>query len=138
MKVSNEDDPFYSMIGMMRKEGMVGNTVPFLIGTISSTDPLLVRVMGNQIGRENLKINTFLLEGYERRMQLATTQAVGQTTSRSGGGGYDAFASHEHAQSTIGIPDGTFTTMDAFAIGDEVLLLVSEDGQQYVLVCKLA
>ncbi len=138
MRASDEDDPFFSIIGIMRAEGAAGNPVPFLIGTISSTDPLIVRVGENQIGRENLKINTFLLKGYQRRLQLATTQAVGQTGSRSGGGNDEAFSSHNHDQNTIGIPDGTFTTLDDFAVGDEVLLLVSTDKQQFILLCKLA
>ena len=84
-----------------------------------------------------MKINSFLLKNYQRRLNLATTGATGVTNTKSGGGGDDAFASHAHDQNTIGIPAGTYTTLDDFAVGDEVLILVSADKQQYIIVCTL-
>lgn len=133
-----EDNPFYSMIEIMRKtKGQ--NIAPFLIGKVTATEPLTVQVGDIPISRKNMKINKHLLTGYTRRMRLDTTEATGRTAAESGGSGsYEAFSSHSHGQSTIGIPNGTFTTLDDFGVGDEVLLLVSEDGQQYILLCKLA
>ena len=133
-----EDNPYLSIIGMMQKHGKAFNVSPFLIGKVMKTEPLTVQVGDIPIERKNMKINTFLLKGYQRRWSLATTKADGSTDSQSGGGGDSAFASHAHGQETIGIPDGTFTTLDDFKVGDEVLLLVSADGQQYILLCRLA
>lgn len=136
--MNRADDPFLSLIGMMRKEGEESNPVPFFIGEVTAAEPLTVQVGDIPITRESMKINTFLLKGYQRRWSLATTEAAGETASASGGSGDSSFASHSHGQKTIGVPDGTFTTLDDFRVGDEVLLLVSADGQQYILLCKLA
>lgn len=135
--MANEDNPYMDFIGIMRREGAANNPVPYMIGTVVSVSPLMVQVGEVKISRKDMKINTFLLTGYKRRLNLATTGATGQTQETGGGGGYEAFSSHSHAQQTIGVPDGTFTTLDDFFIGDEVLLLVSNDQQQFILLCKL-
>lgn len=109
-----------------------------MIGKVETAAPLRIQAEDILITRENMKINTFLLAGYTRRWRLAETNATGITAETAGGGSYEAFSSHAHAQSTLGIPDGTFTTLDDFAVGDEVLLLESRDQQQYILLCKLA
>lgn len=128
---SKEDDPYFSMVGMMQKEGAEKNPVPFLIGTVTAAEPLQVKVMDAVIGREQMKVNAGLLAGYSRTMRLGTTGATGSTTS--GGGG----TSHSHGISSIGIPGGSFTTADGLQTGDQVLLLMSKDQQQFVLLCKL-
>lgn len=135
---SNEDNPFFTLAGIMQGQREANKTVPFLIGTVVTAAPLAVKVGDITIDRSSMKINSFLLRGYQRRLRLDTAVATGQTAERGGGGGgYEAFSSHSHEQSTIGVPDGTFITLDDFAAGDEVLLLQSEDQQQYILVCKL-
>lgn len=139
MKANNEDNPFFTMVGLMREWGKAENPVPFLIGTVVSAEPLTVKVGDITIDRSSMKINSFLLRGYQRRLRLDTTAATGQTAERGGGGGgYEAFSSHSHEQSTIGVPDGTYTTLDDFFVGEEVLLLRSADQQQFILLCKLA
>lgn len=136
---SNEDNPFFTIIGMMKGQKEDNDSVPFLIGTVVSAAPLAVKVGDITIDRSSMKINSFLLRGYQRRLRLDTTAATGQTAERGGGGGgYEAFSSHSHEQSTIGVPDGTFTTLDDFFVGEEVLLLRSADQQQFILLCKLA
>lgn len=136
---SNEDNPYYSMIGMMRKAGKESNGSPFFIGTVKATAPLTVQVGDIPITRKNMKINRHLLKGYTRQMRLDTTEGTGTTAAESySTSDEEAFRSHSHGQQTIGIPNGTFTTLDDFSVGDEVLLLVSADDQQYVLICKLA
>lgn len=133
----NDENPYGSLIGMMRKEGAADNPVPFLIGTVETVAPLAVRVGDIVVEREDLKINSFLLKGYERRWSLAITNAEGETQATSGGGNYEAFSSHTHMQNTIGIPDGTYTTLDDFVVGEELLLLMRQDQQQFIVVCKL-
>ncbi len=131
------DDPYFNWLEMMRREGAAAVDAPYLIGTVLSVSPLKVQVGELEIERKRLKINSFLLTGYARRWNLALTDAIGQTDSQAGGGHYEAFSAHAHGQETIGVPDGTFTTLDDFFVGDEVLLLRSADGQQYILICKL-
>lgn len=131
------DDPYFNWLEMIRREGASAVDAPYLIGTVRSAAPLKIQVGELEIERKRLKINSFLLSGYQRRWSLALTAATGQTDSRSGGGGDEAFSAHAHGQQTIGVPDGSFTTLDDFFVGEEVLLLRSADGQQYILVCKL-
>ncbi len=132
-----EDNPYNNFLDIMRKAGADLINAPYFIGTVISAAPLKIQVGELEIERKSLKINSFLLKDYQRRWNLALTEAVGQTDSQSGGGGDESFSSHAHNQQTIGVPDGTFTTLDDFFVGDEVLLLRSADGQQYILICKL-
>ena len=134
---SAEDNPYLSFIEMMRKA--CGGVSPFLIGKVTATAPLTVQVGDIPITRKNMKINKHLMTGYARQMRLDSTNATGATAAESySTNDEEAFRSHSHGQQTIGIPNGTFTTLDDFSVGDEVLLLVSADGQQFILLCKLA
>lgn len=131
------DNPYNNFLEAMQTMG--ARDAPYFIGTILSASPLKIQVGELEIGRKQCKINRFLLAGYTRRWSLAETTATGQTAAKGqGGSSYEAFSSHSHAQSTIGIPDGAYTTLDDFVVGEEVLLLRSADGQQYILLCKLA
>ena len=124
---NENDNPYNNFLGIMREQGEINNPVPFLIGEVKTANPLTVAIGDFVLERKDLKINSFLLKNYQRRLNLATTGATGD----------DAFASHAHDQNTIGIPAGTYTTLDDFAVGDEVLILVSADKQQYIIVCTL-
>lgn len=137
--MTKEDDPYLSFVGVMQEEGAVRNTSPYLIGEVKSTEPLVVRTEEVELTREDMLINEFLLTAYKRKLRLDITQAEGVSQSSSGGSGSgsDSYASHNHGMNTIGIPDGTFTTLEDFAIGDLVLLLMSSNQQQFILVCKL-
>lgn len=136
--MTGEDNPYNSLIEMMQKEGRAFNTVPFLIGKVTATEPLTVLAGDIPITRENMKISSMLLPGYGRSISIAETSATGTTGSASrGGNNYDAFASHSHSVDRVGIPSGQMTMTDGFSVGDEVVLLVSEDGQQFVLICKV-
>lgn len=136
--MNRADDPYLNILGMMQEEGKVFNTVPFLIGKVTATEPLTVLAGDIPITRENMKISSMLLPGYGRSISIAETSATGTTGSASrGGNSYDAFASHSHSVDRVGIPSGQMTMTDGFSVGDEVVLLVSEDGQQFILVCKV-
>lgn len=135
---SNEDNPFLSLVGFMREQGEINNPVPFYVGTVATAEPLTVQIGDITISRDVMKVNAFLLKGYSRRLRLDETGATGQTEEKSDDrDSYEAFSSHSHNQRTIGIPDGTYTTLDDFSEGDEVLLLMSADQQQFILICKL-
>ena len=136
--MTKEDNPYYSLIGMMQDEGKVFNPTPFFIGKVTATEPLTVQVGDIPITRKNMKINSLVLGGYAREISIGETGATGTTGSTGGGGNdYSAFSSHSHSIQRVGIPSGQMTMTDGLKTGDEVLLLVSEDGQQFILVCKL-
>ena len=87
-------------------------------------NPLIVKIGDLQIERENMKVNQALLAGYSCRMSMGTAGATGSTTKGDG-------------ISSIGISGGTFTTQDGLKAGEQVVLLKSGDGQQYILLCKV-
>lgn len=135
--MDRQDNPYLSFVQSMREEGAASNPTPFLIGEVLHHNPLLIQVGEIQLEREDVLINEFLLAGYERRLQLNVTTATGNTDSTSGGSGDDSFASHSHVVSTIGIKDGAYKTLDDFSKGDKLLMLMSQDQQEFVVVCKV-
>lgn len=135
---TNEDDPFRSMIGMIQQEGSVNNPTPFFIGTVTQAKPLRVIIGDIEIGREQMKVCSSLLGGFSQRLSIGETAASGSTNAVGrGGNNAEAFSSHSHDVVSVGIPDGTFTLLDDLKIGDEVLILMSTDQQQFVCVCKV-
>lgn len=80
---------------------------PFLIGRVTAASPLRIQAGDILISEGNMKINRSLLQGYAREMRAEG----GQTR--------------------------TYTATDGLRAGDEVVLLESEDGQQFVLLCTL-
>lgn len=135
--MTQEDNVYGNFLQLMQEIGADRIPAPFFIGTVTQAEPLVITLGEISIERRNLKVNPALLAGYRRRLRLDTTTATGQTAERGGGGGYEAFSSHSHGQSTIGVPDGTFTTLDTLKVGDEVVMLMSADGQQYIVLCKV-
>lgn len=131
------DNPFITTIKLMRQNGEVNNPTPFFIGEVTSITPLIIQVGDIQLEREDVLINEILLAGYERKLELYTTNATGQTVNSSGGSGYAEYASHSHGISNIAIKDGTYKTLDDFTKGDKLVLLMSQDQQQFVVLCKV-
>lgn len=135
---TKEDNPFLSMVGIMQQEGGRNNPTPFFIGIVVGSKPLRVRIGDIEIGREQMKVSAALLGGFSQRFSIGETAAIGNTKEvGKGGNTYDAFSTHSHAVVSVGIPDGTFTLLDDLKIGDEVLILMSADQQQFVCVCKV-
>lgn len=79
----------------------------FLIGRVTAESPLRIQAGDILISEGNMKINRSLLQGYARELRVEG----GQTR--------------------------TYTATDGLRAGDEVVLLESEDGQQFVLLCTL-
>lgn len=135
--MTQEDNIYGNFLQLMQEIGEEQISAPFFIGTVTQAEPLVITLGEISIERRNLKVNPALLAGYRRRLRLDTTKATGETAQRSGGSGDAAFSSHSHGQNTIGVPDGTFTTLDTLKVGDEVVMLMSADGQQYIVLCKV-
>ena len=122
--MTNEDNPYGNFLEIIRKEAHDNGDAPFFIGTVVQPNPLIVKIGDLQIEQENMKVNQALLAGYSRRMSMGTAGATGSTTKGDG-------------ISSIGISGGTFTTQDGLKAGEQVVLLKSGDGQQYILLCKV-
>ena len=122
--MTNEDNPYGNFLEIIRNEAHADGEAPFFIGTVVQPNPLIVKIGDLQIERENMKVNQALLASYSRRMSMGTAGATGSTTKGDG-------------ISSIGISGGTFTTQDGLKAGEQVVLLKSGDGQQYILLCKV-
>ena len=122
--MTNEDNPYGNFLEIIRKEAHADGDAPFFIGTVVQPNPLIVKIGDLQIEQENMKVNQALLAGYSRRMSMGTAGATGSTTKGD-------------VISSIGISGGTFTTQDGLKAGEQVVLLKSGDGQQYILLCKV-
>ncbi len=138
LMATKEDDPFRSMVGMIQKEGSVHNPTPFFIGIVKQAKPLRVLVGDIEIGREEMKVCSSLLGGFSQRLSMGQTNASGNTQNMAQHQNQsEDFASHSHDIVSVGIPNGTFTLLDDLKVGDEVLILMSQDQQQFVCVCKV-
>lgn len=134
--MERNSNPFMDLAGVIGGAGATKGA-SFFIGHVASVAPLVVETGDISISREDMKINQYLLKGHKRRYSLTETTATGITENRSGGSFAESFSSHNHDMNTIGIPDGEYTTLDDFYVGETVLMLCSEDQQTFVLVCKL-
>ena len=127
--MTNEDNPYGNFLEIIRKEAHDNGDAPFFIGTVVQPNPLIVKIGDLQIEQENMKVNQALLAGYSRRMSMGTAGATGSTTKGDG-------------ISSIGISGDVYHTgriesRRAGSAGEQVVLLKSGDGQQYILLCKV-
>lgn len=109
--LDKKDDPYLSFIAMMREQGNKDNPVPFLVGKVISASPLLIQAGSIQLEREDLLINEMILSGYKRNVNIKPE------------------ASSEYK--------AEIETKDDFKVNDQVILLMSQDQQQFVLICKV-
>lgn len=77
----------------------------YMEGKVTSTNPLMVEAGGIQLERDDLLINKDLLKGTKRNIKIN------------------------------GVLNIIENVEDCFSIGDSVILLMSQDQQQYVLLC---
>ena len=105
------DDPYMSFVEMMRNQGSSGNQVPFLLGKVISASPLLIQAGNIQLEREDLLINEALISGYTRKVEVRPDIS-------------DSY-------------NADIETKDDFKINDQVILLMSPDQQQFILLCKV-
>ncbi|MBR4934501.1 MAG: DUF2577 family protein [Anaerotignum sp.] len=102
------DDPYQSIVEMMREEGGADKGAsPYFIGEVVTASPLVIKIGDLQIERKNIKVNAFLLSGYTRRMSITS----------------------------IGF--STCTTQDSLSAGTKVLMVQSADQQQFIVICPL-
>ena len=135
---TKEDDPFRSMFGMIQQEGSVSNPTPFFIGKVTQAAPLRVLIGDIEIGREQMKVCSSLLGGFSQQLCMGETTASGKTQNmEQHKNKSEDFASHSHDIVSVSIPNGTFTLLSDLRVGDEVLVLMSQDQQQFVCVCKV-
>lgn len=105
------DNPYFSLLEIMQNQSP---TIPenFMVGTVLSSEPLNVEVAGNIIlTQSDMLINNMLLAKYNRKVSIKTSNIT---------------------------EDGEITTLDdSIKPGDKVVLLLSKDQQQFILLAKV-
>lgn len=97
--MDKEDNPYMNLLAIMRQQGAVSNPVPFMLGSVISSMPLLIQVGEIQLERDELMINTsYLLESPVKGLD------------------YNEYS---------------------FKVGEQLALLMSQDQQQFILLCKV-
>jgi hypothetical protein len=102
--------------------------VQMSFGKVTSASPLKILVEQKlTLGKAQLVLS--------RNVTDYTTEVTIDwgTESKSGGSGYDAFASHTHAVKG----KKKITVHNGLVVGDEVILLRQQGGQKYIVVDKI-
>lgn len=119
------DNPYLNFAEMMNKN-KGKNIVPFFIGKIISDNPLLIQAGNIQLERDDLLINEFLLKNHKRKVHIKSKNMDADLDSKK-----------DFKVSDIDMYESEIETEDDFKAGDQVVLLMSTDQQQFVLLCKV-
>lgn len=113
--MDKQDNPYLNLLQIMQNQSK-GIPKSFVIGDVLSSEPLSIKVSENIIiDRKDMLINDFLLSNYNRKVKIKGTSVKGDVS-----------------------PEGEVETLeDYLKAGDKVVLLLSEDQQQFILLCKV-
>lgn len=116
-------NPYSALINHMRTQGGKNNTPYVQIGLVVSPDPLTLKLGDLQIAKENLLVADYVLPNYERRINIPTTPASGNTT--------------EGNITSVGVTDGVIKFTDGLRADDLVALISTLDEQTYIILAKV-
>lgn len=123
--MDKQDNPYLNLLEIMQNQS---KEIPksFVIGSVLSAEPLNIKVAENIIlDREDMLINDFLLAKYNRKIRVK-------------GNGINEGVSPEVSLTASDMTDVEVETLeDSLKAGDKVILLLSEDQQQFILLCKV-
>lgn len=123
--MDKQDNPYLNLLEIMQNQS---KEIPksFVIGSVLSAEPLSIKVAENIIlDREDMLINDFLLAKYNRKIKVKGNSINGDV-------------SPEVNLVACDMTDVEVETLeDSLKTGDKVILLLSEDQQQFILLCKV-
>lgn len=123
--LSKVDNPYMNLAEIM-KNSKGTETVPFFIGKVISAEPLLVQAGNIQLERDDMLINEFLLKNHKRKVHIKSKNMDADLDSKK-----------DFKVSNIDMYESEIETEDDFKAGEQVILLMSIDQQQFVLLCKV-
>lgn len=112
-------NPYEQLIGVMRTEGAKYNPSVFSIGKVISLEPLQISLGKLPLNKNNLLINTMLLE-HNRDFKLPTTTITSDNNLNS-----------------IEIESGTVKLKTKLKVGSLVIVYPIEDNQKYIVFCEV-
>ncbi|MEA4893324.1 MAG: DUF2577 family protein [Peptococcaceae bacterium] len=122
-----EDNPFNTIIQVMRQEGSFDRAPSLVLGKVQALSPLQVLVEGTVQTRDTLLANAELLAG---SVLEADFQINGQGSITGAG---DSISGNAELRGEIGLERQT----DSWSIGDQLLLLPVDEHQKYIILCKV-
>ncbi|KZL94374.1 DUF2577 domain-containing protein [Clostridium magnum] len=119
----NIGDPYVSILQRMQNQGKKYNPPPIEIGTVTSSDPLTIKVGDQPLTKDNILVADFLLSNYKRKISIPSTSATGTAEDKS--------------ISNIAIPDAELSFTDGLKKDDMVACLATSNEQTYILLCRV-
>lgn len=126
-----EDNPYSAFLGVIRKDSDDRSVPVWCLGVVVSTAPLAVRTGTLTLTGDALLVNYQLRENIEKAALMNVSGEVDASSHCEQGG----------SLSKLTVTGGTLKAQAVFggvlAVGDQVAMLRSEDGQQYLVLCKV-
>lgn len=104
------------------------NLTDYCIGMVESTAPLVIRTEQQETLTEDFLILTDLVRDYDVDITVNHT-----TQNRSGGGGDNAFASHNHQYTGR----KRITVHNGLSVGEAVILVRQAGGQEFIVLSRV-
>lgn len=111
-----EDNPYSKMLGIMRRQGKSAVPITFSTGAVLSASPLSIQVGGLTMSGAELLVNPQLLKGYKRNVSVTEVEPEEPLPSCK--------CKTEYLD-------------DELQPGDTVALLTLDEGQRFVVLCKV-
>ena len=121
------DNPFNQLIEVIREESAPVGPGNLVMGKVQSVSPLRILVDGTQQTAESLLANAGLLPGAE---MTVAGEGEGQVYIEDAAGAV-AGAVEFHGSLLLE------RQSDAWAAGDQLLMLAIEERQRYIILCKV-
>ena len=98
---SSNQNPFSSLIEIMREQGSFNNSPDLMIGEILNSPPnIAIKVGDIQLDKDNLYIADYLLEDYKRKIQIKEESLIshsgGSVTGKTNSASVSEHGSHSH------------------------------------------
>lgn len=127
-----QDNPFATIIGIIRKEGSAYNPPAIMLAEVLSPPPgLLIKAGDIQIGNPNILIADYLLPGYQRQYSQTGEGTIITKTPPSP----IEFSEYTVLESLA--DSGQITWTDTLKTGDTVAVMPTYDGQTYIILAKV-
>lgn len=123
-----KENPYSKMIEIMKRQGASVNPPSAQIGTVVSSNPLVIKIGDLPVDKDNILVADYLLERYKRKIKIPKVAAIGETGINN---------EHKHSVDSIGIDEVEITFLDTIKQGDKLAVLPTEDKQTYIIIARM-
>lgn len=146
---SSNQNPFSSLIEIMREQGSFNNSPDLMIGEILNSPPnIAIKVGDIQLDKDNLYIADYLLEDYKRKIQIKEESLIshsgGSVTGKTNSASVSEHGSHSHNVNSLSVTDadvdirGYLVQKDCLLKrGEKVALQQINGTNQFIVYARL-